>query len=134
MRYLTFIARAGRPALLLAGAAAASLLAGCGTGGTPWGATPTRIEIPVPDLRRVPEVWDGASGSTAGAQRVADRVRSALSAQPALAGARIAVEGYEGGLIILSGPLASPADRALATQTARSVAGVRDVVDRMTGP
>ena len=69
-----------RPALLLAGAAALSLLAGCGTGGTPWGATPTRIEIPVPALRKAPEVWDGASGSTAGAQRVADRVRAALAA------------------------------------------------------
>ncbi|HOB66814.1 BON domain-containing protein [Ottowia sp.] len=123
-----------RAALLLAGAAAASLLAGCGTGGTPWGATPTRIEIPVPDLRKVPEVWDGASGSTAGAQRVADRVRAALSAQPVLAGSSIAVEGYEGGLIILSGRLANPSDRALATQTARNVTGVRDVVDRMTAP
>ncbi len=123
-----------RAALWLAGAAAASLLAGCGTGGTPWGATPTRIEIPVPDLRKVPEVWDGASGSTAGAQRVADRVRAALSAQPVLAGSSIAVEGYEGGLIILSGRLANPSDRALATQMARNVTGVRDVVDRMTAP
>lgn len=134
MHHLNFSRRHGRAALLLAGAAAVSLLGGCGTGGTPWGATPTRIEIPVPDLRKAPEVWDGASGSTAGAQRVADRVRAALSAQPALAGTRIAVEGYEGGLIILSGQLASPADRALAIQTARSVTGVGDVVDRMSGP
>ena len=123
-----------RPALLLAGAAALSLLAGCGTGGTPWGATPTRIEIPVPDLRKAPEVWDGASGSTAGAQRVADRVRAALAAQPALAGSNLGVDTYEGGVVILSGQLANPADRALAVQTARSVAGVRDVVDRMSAP
>ena len=123
-----------RPALLLAGAAALSLLAGCGTGGTPWGATPTRIEIPVPALRKAPEVWDGASGSTAGAQRVADRVRAALAAQPALAGSNLGVDTYEGGVVILSGQLANPADRALAVQTARSVAGVRDVVDRMSAP
>lgn len=126
-----------RPALLLAGAAALSLLAGCGTGGTPWGATPTRIEIPaipVPDLRKASEVLDGASGSTAGAQRVADRVRAALAAQPALAGSALSVDTYEGGVVILSGQLANPADRALAVQTARSVAGVRDVVDRMSAP
>lgn len=123
-----------RPALLLAGAAALSLLVGCGSGGTPWGATPTRLEIPVPDLRQVPEVWDGASGSTAGAQRVADRVRAALAAQPSLAGSRLGVEGYEGGVVILSGQLVNAADRALALQTARSVAGVREVVDRMSAP
>ena len=125
-----------RPTLLLAGAATA-LLTACGSGGTPWGATPTRIDIPpipVPDLRKAPEVWDGASGSTAGAQRVAERVRMALMAQPALAGSRLGVDGYEGGVIILSGQLANPADRALALQTARGVAGVRDVVDRMSAP
>ena len=123
-----------RPALLLVGAAALPLLAGCGSGGTPWGATPQRIDIPVPDLRKAPEVWDGASGSTAGAQRVADRVRAALAAQPSLAGSTLGVEGYEGGVIILSGQLANPADRALAVQTARGVTGVRDVVDRMGTP
>ncbi len=123
-----------RPALLLGAAAALSLLTACGSGGTPWGATPTHLEIPVPDLRKAPEVWDGASGSTAGAQRVADRVRSALAVQPALAGSNLGVEGYEGGVIILSGQLADPADRALALQTARGVTGVRDVVDRMTAP
>ena len=123
-----------RPALWLAGAAATALLTACGSGGTPWGATPTRIEIPVPDLRQVPEVWEGASGSTAGAQRVADRVRAALAAQPALAGSRLGVEGYEGGVIILSGQLVNSADRALAVQTARGVVGVRDVVDRMLAP
>lgn len=122
-----------RPALLLAGAAL-TLLTACGSGGTPWGATPTRIEIPVPDLRQVPEVWDGASGSTAGAQRVAERVRAALAAQAALAGSRLSVDGYEGGVIILGGQLADPADRALALQTARGVTGVRDVVDRMAAP
>ena len=88
----------------------------------------------MPDLRKAPEVWDGASGSTAGAQRVADRVRAALAAQPSLAGSTLGVEGYEGGLIILSGRLAHPADRALAVQTARGVTGVRDVVDRMGAP
>lgn len=123
-----------RPALLPAAATALSLLTACGSGGTPWGATPTHLDIPVPDLRKAPEVWDGASGSTAGAQRVADRVRAALAAQPALAGSNLGVEGYEGGVIILSGQLANPADRALALQTARGVTGVRDVVDRMTAP
>ena len=34
----------------------------------------------------------------------------------------------------MTGQLANPADRALAVQTARSVAGVRDVVDRMSAP
>ena len=123
-----------RPALLLAGAAALSLLAGCGTGGTPWGATPTRIETPAPHLRKAPELRDGASRPTAGAQREADRVRAALAAQPALAGSNLGVDTYEGGVVILSGQLANPADRALAVQTARSVAGVRDVVDRMSAP
>ena len=113
--------------------AAAIVLGGC-AGGTPWGATPASLDIPVPDLRKVPEVWDGASGSTAGAQRVADRVRAALAAQPSLAGSPIGVEGYEGGVIVLSGQVARPADRALAVQTARGVAGVRDVVDRMSAP
>ncbi len=117
----------------LSAACAAALLAGC-QGGTPWGATPQRIDVPVPDLGKVPEVWDGASGSTAGAQRVAERVRAALAAQPALAGSQLGVEGYEGGLIVLSGQLAKPADRALAVQTARGVTGVRDVVDRMGAP
>lgn len=117
-----------RPALL---AAAASLLAACGSGGTPWGATPTRLDIPVPDLRQAPEVWDGASGSTAGAQRVAERVRAALATQPALAASQLTVDAYEGGVVILGGTLAAATDRALALQTARGVAGVRDVVDRM---
>ena len=118
-------------------AAAAALLSACGSGGTPWGATPTRIDIPpipVPDLRKAPEVFDGASGSTAGAQRVADRVRAALAAQPALAGSSLEVEGFEGGMVILSGSLPSAAQRPLAVQTARGVTGVRDVVDRMSAP
>ncbi|MFO4987106.1 BON domain-containing protein, partial [Salmonella enterica subsp. enterica serovar 1,4,[5],12:i:-] len=68
----------------------------------------------------------------AGAQRLAERVRVALGAQPALADVR--VEGYEGGLIILSGAVPSPADRTQAVQTARQVVGVREVVDRMVGP
>ena len=129
MRLLTIASTRALPM-----AAAAALLTACGSGGTPWGATPTRIEIPVPDLRKAPEVFDGASGSTAGAQRVADRVRAALAAQPALAGSSLQVEGFEGGLIVLSGALSNPADRGLAVQTARGVTGVRDVVDRMGAP
>ena len=125
---------ARRPFAIIALASALTGLLSACTGGTPWGAMPERIEIPVPDLRKAPEVWDGASGSTAGAQRVADRVRAALAAQPALAGSNLGVDTYEGGVVILSGQLANPADRALAVQTARSVAGVRDVVDRMSAP
>ena len=63
---------------------------------------------------------------------LAERVRVALGAQPALADVR--VEGYEGGLIILLGAVPSPADRTQAVQTARQVVGVREVVDRMVGP
>lgn len=125
-----FTMRAG---LIASVAALAWLLTGC-TGGTPWGATPERIEIPVPDLRKAPEVFDGVSGSTQGSLRVAQRVRSALSAQPGLAGSAVQVEGLEGGLIVLSGAVPSANERQLALQTARQVTGVTNVVDRLTTP
>lgn len=118
---------------LLAPFSALALLGGC-TGGTPWGATPQRIEIPVPDLSHAGEVFDGVSGSTQGSLRVAQRVRSALAAQPGLAGLPLQVEGLEGGLVVLSGTVASPTERQLAVQTARQVSGVTNVVDRLTGP
>ena len=124
---------AHRPAWGATVAALALLLAGC-NGGTPWGATPQRIEIPVPDLSKAPEVFDGVSGSTAGSQRVAQRVRSAIAAQPSLAGLPLQVEGLEGGLIVLSGSVPSGSERQLALQTARQVTGVTNVVDRLTGP
>lgn len=115
----------------LLGALAAALLAGC-SGGTPWGATPQRLEVPLPDLTRATQQFDGASGSTAGAQRVAERVRAALAAEPQLAGQPIGVEGLEGGLIVLSGNVRSAAARQRALDTAQRVPGVREVVDRMT--
>ena len=90
-----------RPILIASFGMLALLMGGC-TGGTPWGAMPERIEIPVPDLRKAPEVFDGVSGSTQGSLRVAQRVRSALTAQPSLASLSLQVEGLEGGLIVLS--------------------------------
>ena len=123
-----------RPALLLAGAAALSLLAGCGTGGTPWGATPQNLPVPLPDLSRAGQELDGASGSTAGALRVAERVRQALAADPQLAGQGLTVEGLEGGLIVLGGPVRSTGERQRAIDTARRVPGVSQVVDRMRSP
>ena len=125
--------RARAPLACATAGALALLLAGC-TGGTPWGATPQRIEIPVPDLSKAPEVFDGVSGSTAGSQRVAQRVRSAIAAQPSLAGLPLQIEGLEGGLIVLSGNVPSGNERHLALQTARQVTGVTNVVDRLTGP
>ena len=74
------------------------------------------------------------AGTTAGAQRIAERVRAALAAQPRLAQAGLRVQGLEGGVMVVEGTVASPDDRALALATARQVAGVRDVVDRMAGP
>ena len=103
------------------------LLTAC-TGGTPWGATPQRLDLPIPDLTRVPQVLDGASGSTSGALRVAERVRQALN-DPT-----ITVDGFEGGLIVLGGRPADGAARQRAIETARGVAGVSQVVDRMTTP
>lgn len=124
-------ARAHRFAVLIGSMMAVAVLLVACTGGTPWGATPQRIDVPVPDLRQAGEAFDGASGSTAGAQRVGDRVRAALAAQPALAGLSLQVEGLEGGLVVLSGQVPSASERALAVHTARQVTGVRDVVDRL---
>jgi hypothetical protein len=91
---------------------AAVLLAGC-QGGTPWGATPQQIPLPpLPRLENLPAHIE--AGTTAGAQRIAERVRAALAAQPAWRGAALRVEGFEGGVMVLSGRRASAADRALA--------------------
>jgi hypothetical protein len=121
-----------RPRAALALAGAAVLLAAC-AGGTPWGATPQHIPLPpLPRLEQVPAHIE--AGTTAGAQRIAERVRAALAAQPRLAQAGLRVQGLEGGVMVVEGTVASPDDRALALATARQVAGVRDVVDRMAGP
>ena len=56
------------------------------------------------------------------------------TSQPRLAQAGLRVQGLEGGVMVVEGTVASPDDRALALATARQVAGVRDVVDRMAGP
>lgn len=113
--------------------AACALLAAC-SGGTPWGATPQSLDIPLPDLRRTGQVLDGASGSTAGALRVAERVHQALAADPQLAGQGLTVEGLEGGMVVLGGPVRSTGDRQRAIDTARRVPGVSQVVDRMRAP
>ncbi|MFT4195892.1 BON domain-containing protein [Ottowia sp.] len=111
---------------------AATLLAAC-QGGTPWGATPQQIPLPkVPRLEEIPAHVE--AGTTAGAQRIAERVRAALAAEPGLAGAQLGAEGFEGGVIVLSGTLPSADARALAVRTARGIAGVRDVVDRTSAP
>ena len=112
--------------------ALAALLAGC-EGGTPWGATPQQIPLPpLPRLEQLPAHIE--AGTTAGAQRLAERVSAALAAEPRLAGATLDVQGFEGGVMVLTGQLPSAAERALALQTARSVTGVGDVVDRMSAP
>ncbi|MFT3779543.1 MAG: BON domain-containing protein [Ottowia sp.] len=119
------------PSLLLS-ALAAALLTAC-QGGTPWGATPRQIPLPqVPRLEEIPAHVE--AGTTAGAQRIAERVRAALAAEPGLAGAQLGVEGFEGGVMVLSGTLPSADARVLAVRTARGIAGVRDVVDRMSAP
>ena len=56
------------------------------------------------------------------------------SVRERLAGATLDVQGFEGGVMVLTGQLPSAAERALALQTARSVTGVGDVVDRMSAP
>ena len=119
---------AAAPALLAA-TLLTLLLTGCAGGGQPWGAMPQNI--PAPDLsglKNLPAVLD--AGSTAGSHRLAERVRSALSTQPELAGADLRIDVFEGGLVILNGQPATSAERELALRTIRSVAGVRDVVDR----
>ncbi|WP_028601990.1 BON domain-containing protein [Ottowia thiooxydans] len=112
---------------LLCGAAV--LLAGC-SGGTPWGATPQHI--PLPRIDNIAATLD--AGSTAGSQRLAERVRTTLAAEPRLASSSLRVEGLEGGVIVLNGSPPGASERDLAVQTARKVAGVRDVVDRMASP
>ena len=112
--------------------AATALLTAC-QGGTPWGATPQQIPLPqVPRLEEIPAHVE--AGTTAGAQRIAERVRAALAAEPGLASAQLSVEGFEGGVIVLSGTLPRADARPLAVRTARGITGVRDVVDRMSAP
>lgn len=106
-----------------------ALLAGC-SGGTPWGATPQNI--PLPRIENIPAAME--AGTTAGAQRLAERVRAALNAETQLSGSNLRVEGFEGGVIILSGAPSSLEQRELAVKTARQIPGVRDVVDRMSQP
>ena len=124
---------APRRAGLAIAIATCTLLAAC-SGGTPWGATPQSLDMSLPELRRAGQVADGASGSTAGALRVAQRVQQALTADPQLAGQGLSVEGLEGGLIVLGGPVRSTGDRQRAIDTARRVPGVSQVVDRMRSP
>ena len=126
-------ARHARIATTARALAACTLLAAC-SGGTPWGATPQNLPVPLPDLSRAGQELDGASGSTAGALRVAERVRQALAADPQLAGQGLTVEGLEGGLIVLGGPVRSTGERQRAIDTARRVPGVSQVVDRMRSP
>mgnify|MGYP001570500872 FL=1 len=126
-------ARHARIATTALALAACTLLAAC-SGGTPWGATPQNLPVPLPDLSRAGQELDGASGSTAGALRVAERVRQALAADPQLAGQGLTVEGLEGGLIVLGGPVRSTGERQRAIDTARRVPGVSQVVDRMRSP
>lgn len=103
------------------------------TGGTPWGATPQNLpQINLPSVEVVSARVDASTN--AGAQRLAERVRNALLGQSALAGAQLGVEGFEGGLIVLSGRLADAGQRALVLSTTRQVPGVGDVADRMTAP
>lgn len=123
-------------ALILAIALGTAALAGC-QGGTPWGATPQ--QAPLPQLDNIAAQLNDVAvqfeaDTTAGAQRVADRVRAALAAEPRLSGAQLGVDGFEGGVIVLSGTVPSAAEQELALQTARGIAGVRQVVDRMHTP
>ena len=113
--------------------AACFLLTAC-SGGAPWGATPQSLPVTLPDLSRAGQMADGASGSTAGALRVAQRVQQALATDPQLAGQGLTVEGLEGGLVVLGGPVRSTGDRQRAIDTARRVPGVSQVVDRMRAP
>ena len=107
---------------------AVAFLTGC-NGGTPWGATPQNI--PLPRIENIPAVLD--AGSTAGAQRLAERVRATLASEPRLASSNLQVDVFESGVVILSGTPPSSSERSLALQTAQQVPGVRDVVDRMAG-
>ena len=125
-------ARHARIATAALALAACTMLAAC-SGGTPWGATPQNLpQINLPSVEVVSARID--AGTNAGAQRLAERVRNALLGQSALAGAQLGVEGFEGGLIVLSGRLADAGQRALVLSTTRQVPGVGDVADRMTAP
>jgi hypothetical protein len=63
-------------------------------------------------------------------QMTADTVASALRASRTLTGSRIEIEA-QGGLVTLTGQLATPALKAEAVGRARNVAGVEGVMDRL---
>jgi len=63
-------------------------------------------------------------------QMTADSVASALRVSRALSGSRIEIEA-QGGLVKLTGQLATPALKAEAVARARNVAGVQGVMDRL---
>ncbi len=63
-------------------------------------------------------------------QMTADSVASALRVSRALSGSRIEIEA-QGGLVTLTGQLATPALKAEAVVRARNVAGVQGVMDRL---
>jgi hypothetical protein len=66
-------------------------------------------------------------------QMTADTVASALRASRNLSGSRIEIEA-QGGLVTLTGLLASPALKAEAVARARSAPGVQGVIDRLQVP
>ena len=63
-------------------------------------------------------------------QMTADSVASALRVSRTLSGSRIEIEA-QGGLVTLTGQLATPALKAEAVARARNVAGVQGVMDRL---
>src|SRR5271166_422168 len=63
-------------------------------------------------------------------QMTADSVASALRVSRTLSGSRIEIEA-QGGLVTLTGRLATPALKAEAVARARNVAGVQGVMDRL---
>src|SRR5271157_2612191 len=63
-------------------------------------------------------------------QMTADSVASALRMSRTLSGSRIEIEA-QGGLVMLTGRLATPALKAEAVARARNVAGVQGVMDRL---
>jgi osmotically-inducible protein OsmY len=56
---------------------------------------------------------------------------AALAADPGVDDDTIAVEGFDGGHVVMRGSVASPAKRTHALRTAFAVAGVRDVDDQL---
>ena len=72
-----------RPAVACSMVMGATLLtAGC-TGGTPWGATPQNLpQVNLPRLENIPAHID--AGTNAGAQRLAERVRTSAGLATAL--------------------------------------------------